>query len=195
MNNENPKVGVLIPGMGAVASTFICGVLACNKGLSKPIGSMTQMGSIRLGKRSEKRSPIIKDFAPVADMNNLVFGGWDISNENVYDVSIRSKVLDKTLLDQLKPELENINVFKAVFDKEYVRRLDGNWIKTGTSKMDLAEQVMNDIKSFNEKNNITSNVMIWCGSTEIYFEPSDVHSSIINLRKAFEMIVRLYLQA
>ena len=178
MKNKNSKVGVLIPGMGAVASTFICGVLACNKGLSKPIGSMTQMGSIRLGKKSEKRSPIIKDFAPVADMDNLVFGGWDISNENVYDVSIRSKVLDKTLLDQLKPELEDINVFKAVFDKEYVRRLDGNWIKTGTSKMDLAEQVMNDIKSFNEKNNITSNVMIWCGSTEIYFVPSDVHSSI-----------------
>ena len=188
MNNENSKVGVLIPGMGAVASTFIGGVLACNKGLSKPIGSMTQMGSIRLGKKSEKRSPIIKDFAPVADMNNLVFGGWDISNENVYDISIRSKVLDKTLLDQLKPELEDINVFKAVFDKEYVRRLDGNWIKTGTSKMDLAEQVMNDIKSFNEKNNITSNVMIWCGSTEIYFEPSDVHSSIDKFEEGLRMI-------
>jgi len=178
MNNKNSKVGVLIPGMGAVASTFICGVLACNKGLSKPIGSMTQMGSIRLGKKSEDRSPIIKDFAPVADMNNLVFGGWDINDENIYDVSIRSKVLEKTLLDQLRTELENINVFKAVFDKEYVRRLNGNWIKTGTSKMDLAEQVMDDIKSFNEKNDITSNVMIWCGSTEIYFKASDVHSSI-----------------
>ena len=97
--------------MGAVASTFICGVIACNKGLSKPIGSMTQMGSIRLGKRSEDRSPIVKDFVPVADMENLVFGGWDINDETVYDISIRSEVLDKTLLDEIKPELENINVF------------------------------------------------------------------------------------
>ena len=122
--------------------------------------------------------PIVKDFVPVADMENLVFGGWDINDENVYDISIRSEVLDKTLLDEIKPELENINVFKAVFDKEYVRRLEGDWVKTGSSKMDLAEQVMDDIKAFNEKNDISSNVMIWCGSTEIYFEPSDVHSSI-----------------
>ena len=178
MSKENSKIGVLIPGMGAVASTFICGVIACNKGLSKPIGSMTQMGSIRLGKRSEDRSPIVKDFVPVADMENLVFGGWDINDENVYDISIRSEVLEKTLLDQIKPELEKINVFKAVFDKAYVRRLEGNWIKTGSSKMDLANQVMDDIKIFNEKNDVSSNVMIWCGSTEIYFEPSEVHSSI-----------------
>ena len=178
MKNKNEKLGVLIPGMGAVASTFICGVIACNKGLSKPIGSMTQMGSIRLGKRTEDRSPIIKDFVSACDMKNLVFGGWDINDENVYEICIRSEVLDKTLLDKLKPELESINVFKAVFDKKYVRRLSGGWVKTGSSKMDLAEQVMDDIKKFNEMNRTTSNVMIWCGSTEIYFEPSEVHSSI-----------------
>ena len=178
MKNKNEQLGVLIPGMGAVASTFICGVIACNKGLSKPIGSMTQMGSIRLGKRTEDRSPIIKDFVSVCDMENLVFGGWDINDENVYEICIRSEVLDKTLLDKLKPELESINVFKAVFDKKYVRRLSGGWVKTGSSKMDLAEQVMDDIKKFNEMNRTTSNVMIWCGSTEIYFEPSEVHSSI-----------------
>ncbi len=178
MKNKNEKLGVLIPGMGAVASTFICGVIACNKGLSKPIGSMTQMGSIRLGKRTEDRSPIIKDFVSVCDMKNLVFGGWDINDENVYEICIRSEVLDKTLLDKLKPELESINVFKAVFDKKYVRRLSGDWVKTGSSKMGLAEQVMDDIKKFNEMNRTTSNVMIWCGSTEIYFEPSEVHSSI-----------------
>ena len=172
------RLGVLIPGMGSVASTFICGVIACNKGISKPIGSMTQMGSIRLGKRSEKRSPIIKDFVPISDMKDIVFGGWDINNENVYEISLRSKVLDKTLIDELKPELESINVYKAVFDHKYVRRLNGDWIKKGTSKMDLAEQVMDDIKNFNKLNDITSNVMIWCGSTEIYFEPSDVHSNI-----------------
>ena len=178
MKNKNEQLGVLIPGMGAVASTFICGVIACNKGLSKPIGSMTQMGSIRLGKRTEDRSPIIKDFVSVCDMENLVFGGWDINDENVYEICIRSEVLDKTLLDKLKPELESINVFKAVFDKKYVRRLSGGWVKTGSSKMDLAEQGMDDIKKFNEMNRTTSNVMIWCGSTEIYFEPSEVHSSI-----------------
>ena len=172
------KLGVLIPGMGSVASTFICGVLACNKGISKPIGSMTQMGSIRLGKRSENRSPIIKDFVPISDMKDIAFGGWDINDENIYEISLRSKVLDKTLLDELRPELESINVYKAVFDHKYVRRLNGDWIKKGTSKMDLAEQVMDDIKNFNKLNDITSNVMIWCGSTEIYFEPSDVHSNI-----------------
>ena len=172
------KLGVLIPGMGSVASTFICGVLACNKGISKPIGSMTQMGSIRLGKRSENRSPIIKDFVPISDMKDIAFGGWDINDENIYEISLHSKVLDKTLLDELRPELETINVYKAVFDHKYVRRLNGDWIKKGTSKMDLAEQVMDDIKNFNKLNDITSNVMIWCGSTEIYFEPSDVHSNI-----------------
>ena len=183
MENNNQKLGVLIPGMGAVASTFICGVIACNKGLSKPIGSMTQMGSIRLGKRTEGRSPIIKDFAPLCNMNNLVFGGWDINDENVYDISIRSEVLDKSLLEQLKPELESINVFKAVFDKKFVRRLSGDWLKTGSSKMDLADQVIEDIKNFNKKNEIASNVMIWCGSTEIYFEPSEVHSTIENFEE------------
>ena len=99
------KLGVLIPGMGSVASTFICGVLACNKGISKPIGSMTQMGSIRLGKRSEKRSPIIKDFVPISDMKDIAFGGWDINDENIYEISLRSKVLDKRLLNELRPEL------------------------------------------------------------------------------------------
>ena len=178
MKNNNEKLGILIPGMGAVASTFVCGVIACNKGLSKPIGSMTQMGSIRLGKRSENRSPLIKDFVPVADMKNLVFGGWDIADENLYETSIRSKVLETPLLEDLKLDLEKIRVFKAVFDQNYVRRLSGDWVKTGKNKMDLAEQVMDDIKEFNSNSGATSNVMIWCGSTEIYMKPSDVHSTL-----------------
>ena len=177
-SNKKEKLGVLIPGMGAVASTFICGVIACNKGLAKPIGSMSQMGSIRLGKRTEDRSPIIKDFAPLADLDNLVFGGWDIADENVYEISIRSEVLDKNLLNDLKSDLESINVYKAVFDEKFVRSLSGNWIKNGKNKMDLAEQVMDDIKHFNKTTGTTSNVMIWCGSTEVYMEPSDVHSSL-----------------
>ena len=177
-SNKKEKLGVLIPGMGAVASTFICGVIACNKGLAKPIGSMSQMGSIRLGKRTEDRSPIIKDFAPLADLDNLAFGGWDIADENVYEISIRSEVLDKNLLNDLKSDLESINVYKAVFDEKFVRRLSGNWIKNGKNKMDLAEQVMDDIKDFNKKSGATTNVMIWCGSTALYMEPSDVHSSL-----------------
>ncbi len=177
-SNKKEKLGVLIPGMGAVASTFICGVIACNKGLAKPIGSMSQMGSIRLGKRTEDRSPIIKDFAPLADLDNLAFGGWDIADENVYEISIRSEVLDKNLLNDLKSDLESINVYKAVFDEKFVRRLSGNWIKNGKNKMDLAEQVMDDIHDFNKTTGATSNVMIWCGSTEVYMEPSDVHSSL-----------------
>ena len=185
-NNNKEKLGVLIPGMGAVASTFICGVIACNKGLAKPIGSMSQMGSIRLGKRTEDRSPIIKDFAPLADLNNLVFGGWDIADENVYEISVRSEVLDKNLLNDLKSDLESINVYKAVFDERFVRRLSADWVKTGKNKMDLAEQVINDIKHFNKKSGATSNVMIWCGSTEIYLEPSDVHSSLSKFEEGLE---------
>jgi len=177
-NKNNEKLGILIPGMGAVASTFVCGVIACNKGLSKPIGSMTQMGSIRLGKRAENRSPIIKDFVPVASMENLVFGGWDIEDENLYETSIRSKVLEKALLEELKSDLESIKVFKAVFDNKFVRRLSGSWVKSGENKMDLANQVMDDIKEFNSNSGTKSNVMIWCGSTEIYIQPTDVHSSL-----------------
>ena len=176
--NNKSKLGVLIPGMGSVASTFICGVIACNKGLSKPIGSMTQMGSIRLGKRTESRNPLIKDFVPTVDMNDLVFTGWDINQENVYDIALKSKVLKNDLLEELKPHLQKINVLKGVFDKKYVRRLNGNWVKSGESKLDLAKQVMADIELFNESSGVDSNVMIWCGSTEVYMEPSEIHLSL-----------------
>ena len=179
MSEKNKeKLGVLIPGMGSVASTFICGVIACNRGLSKPIGSMTQMGSIRLGKRTEKRNPLVKDFVPTVDMNNLVFAGWDINQENVYDIALKSKVLKNDLLEELKPDLQKINVLKGVFDEKYVRRLNGDWIKSGENKLDLAKQVMADIKSFNESSGVDSNVMIWCGSTEVYMEPSEIHLSL-----------------
>ena len=172
------KLGVLIPGMGSVASTFICGVIACNRGLSKPIGSMTQMGSIRLGKRTESRNPLVKDFVPTVDMNNLVFTGWDINQDNVYDIALKSKVLKNDLLEELKPDLQKINVLKGVFDEKYVRRLNGDWIKSGENKLDLAKQVMADIESFNESSGVDSNVMIWCGSTEVYMEPSEIHLSL-----------------
>ncbi len=184
--NKKEKLGVLIPGMGSVASTFICGVLACNKNLAKPIGSMTQMGSIRLGKRTEDRTPLIKDFAKTVPMQNLVFGGWDINDENVYEIAIRSAVLEKNLLDELKADLEQIRVFKAVFDKNYVRRLNGDWIKKGENKLDLANQVIKDIEEFRNINGTSSNVMIWCGSTEIFMEKSDVHSDLSSFEKGLE---------
>ena len=184
--NKKEKLGVLIPGMGSVASTFICGVLACNKNLAKPVGSMTQVGSIRLGKRTEDRTPLIKDFAKTVPMKNLVFGGWDINDENVYEIAIRSAVLEKNLLDELKHDLEKIRVFKAVFDKNYVRRLNGGWIKKGKNKLDLANQVIKDIEEFKNINGTTSNVMIWCGSTEIFMEKSEVHSDLSSFEKGLE---------
>ena len=139
---------------------------------------MTQMGSIRLGKRTEKRNPLVKDFVPTVDMNNLVFTGWDINQENVYDIALKSKVLKNDLLEELKPDLQKINVLKGVFDEKYVRRLNGDWIKSGENKLDLAKQVMADIESFNESSGVDSNVMIWCGSTEVYMEPSEIHLSL-----------------
>ena len=139
---------------------------------------MTQMGSIRLGKRTEKRNPLVKDFVPTVDMNNLVFTGWDINQENVYDIALKSKVLKNDLLEELKPDLQKINVLKGVFDEKYVRRLNGDWIKSGQNKLDLAKQVMADIESFNETSGADSNVMIWCGSTEVYMEPSEIHLSL-----------------
>ena len=172
------KLGVLIPGMGAVASTFIAGVEAIKQGIAKPIGSMTQMGTIRLGKRTENRSPIIKDFVPLFDFDKLVFGGWDINEENLYEIALRNGVLEKTLIDSVRKPLEDYTVMKGVFDKKYVKKLDGDWVKNGKNKMDLAKQIMDDIYSFNSENNVIDNVMIWCGSTEIFLEPSDVHSSL-----------------
>jgi len=172
------KLGVLIPGVGAVASTFSAGIETIKQGMAKPVGSLTQMGTIRLGKRTEDRNPIVKDFVPLFDLEDMVFGGWDINRENFYEISKRSAVLDNELLEKLRPKLEQSEVMKAVFSKNYVRKLDGEWIKTGKNKMDLAEQLMDDIKLFIKKNETTSNVMIWCGSTEIYIEPSEVHSSL-----------------
>ena len=172
------KLGVLIPGMGAVASTFIAGVEAIKQGVAKPIGSMTQMGTIRLGKRTEKHSPIIKDFVPLVDFDNLVFGGWDINKENLYEIALRNGVLEEKLIDSVREPLEDYTVMKGVFDKKYVKKLDGDWVKSGTNKMDLAKQIIDDIHLYNSENNVTNNVMVWCGSTEIFLESADVHSSL-----------------
>lgn len=177
------NLGILTPGMGAVATTFMAGVLSIRKGLSEPIGSLTQMGTIRLGKRTEKRNPLIKDFIPLNPLENVVLGGWDIFEDNAYEAAMHAKVIDKDLLNELKEELEQIKPMKAVFDKKYVKRLEGTHVKTGATKMELAEAIMEDIRQFRKTNNCDRVVMVWCGSTEIYIEEGEVHSTIEKLEE------------
>lgn len=172
------KLGILTPGMGAVATTFIAGVIAARRGIALPIGSLTQLGTIRLGKRTEYRTPRIKDFVPLSQLEDIVFGGWDIFSDNVYEAALISKVLERSLLDELKSELSQIQPMPAVFDKQYVRNLDGTNVKTGKNKMELAEQLMDDIRQFKAKNQCERLVMVWCASTEAYTETSDVHQTL-----------------
>lgn len=180
LNIEEPKgrLGILLPGLGAVATTFIAGVITIRKGLAKPIGSLTQMGTIRLGKRTERRIPAIKDFVPLSGLDDLVFGGWDIFEDNVYEAALKAGVLTEPLLNSIKDELETISPMRAVFDRAYVKRLNGKFIKEGKTKMDLAEQLKEDIRRFKEKNQCKQMVMIWCGSTEVYLKPQPVHESL-----------------
>jgi myo-inositol-1-phosphate synthase len=180
------KLGILTPGLGAVATTFIAGVIAARKGLGQPIGSLTQMGSIRLGKRTDNRQPKIKDFAPLASLDQIVFGGWDIFEDNVYEAATHAKVLDQPMIDALRPELEQIKPMSAVFDSRYVRNISGPNVKSGATKMDLAEQLMADIRNFKEKNGCERLVIVWCASTEAYIEAGDVHASV----EAFEQGLR-----
>ncbi len=180
------KLGILIPGLGAVATTLIAGVEAVKKGLAKPIGSLTQMGSIRLGKRTEERYPKIKDFVPLADLQDVAFGGWDVYEDNVYDAAMKAKVLEADLLNAIRPELEALVPMKAAFDKRYVKNLDGTNIKEFSSKKDLADQVREDIRNFKAANNCTRMVMVWCGSTEIYMKESEVHQSIAAFEAGLE---------
>ena len=172
------KLGILTPGMGAVATTFMAGVIAINKGLAKPIGSVSQMGNIRLGKRTENRMPLIKDFVPLANLQDIVFGGWDLYEDNVYQAAAHAKVLEPAMLEAIRPELEAIRPMKAVFDKRFVKNLDGTYVKTGATKWDLAKQVMDDIENFKDLHDLNRVVLVWCGSTEIYFEASAVHETV-----------------
>ncbi|OWY19704.1 inositol-3-phosphate synthase [Sphingobacteriales bacterium UPWRP_1] len=178
IKNPNGKLGILTPGMGAVATTFIAGVIAARKGIALPIGSLTQMGVIRLGKRTDGRSPLIKDFVPLANLNDIVFGGWDVYADDVYHAALEAQVLDERLITQLKDELQQIKPMTAVFDKTYVRNLSGTNVKKGTSKMDLANQLMEDIRRFKKENNCDRLVMVWCASTEAYIETSEIHQTL-----------------
>jgi myo-inositol-1-phosphate synthase len=180
------KLGVLLVGLGAVSTTFIAGVQAIRKGIAQPIGSLTQMGTIRLGKRTEGRSPMIRDFVPLASLDQLVFGAWDIFEENCYEAARTAGVLEPNLLERIKPELETIAPWPAVFDRRYVKRLDGPNVKRGANKRDLAEQVRADIQKFKSTHGLDRLVMIWCGSTEVYMTESETHASLGNLERGLE---------
>lgn len=177
------KLGVLLPGMsGAVSTTFMTGVEAIKSGLGKPIGSLTQLGTIRLGKRTDKKSPLIKDFIGLHDIDNIEFAGWDIFADNCYEACLKAGVLDKELVDNLKDTLEDIEPMSAVFSRKYVKNLNGKHLKKGKTKMDLAEQLIDDIKTFKKKSGVDRLVMVWCGSTEVFIQASEVHRTI----KSFE---------
>jgi len=180
------RLGILIPGLGAVATTFIAGVEAVKKGIAKPIGSLTQMGNIRVGKRTENRFPAINEFVPLAQLSDIAFGGWDIYEDNVFEAALNAKVLDLPLLHSIKTELEAIKPMKAVFDRSYVSNLDGINVKTGATKYDLAMQVIDDIENFKLVNNCNRVVIVWCGSTEKYIEATDIHSTIEKFEAALK---------
>ncbi len=176
------RLGVLTPGMGAVATTTYAGVFSVRKGLAKPIGSLTQMGHIRLGKRTEKRNPLVKEFVPLADLDALVFGGWDPIPDNAYQAALKAGVLEERHLLPVRDELEALRPMPAVFDQTYVKKLDGPNVKNGASKWDLAQQLMEDIDRFKAENRCDRVVMVWCGSTEAYRELGEPHRSL----QAFE---------
>jgi myo-inositol-1-phosphate synthase len=180
----NGKLGIMIPGMGSVATTLMAGVEAVRKGIAKPIGSLTQMGTVRLGKRTDARSPLIKDFVPLARLENLCFTGWDIFADDMFEAARTARVLDKEQLETIRPFLEGIRPMPAVFDQHYVKRLNGCNVKKGKNKRDLAEQLRADIQAY--KKVTQRQVMIWCGSTEIFLKPTAVHSSLTAFEKGLE---------
>ncbi len=177
-------LGVLLVGMGAVSTTTIAGVLAIRRGLAKPIGSLTQMGTIRLGKRTENRVPKIKDFVPLADLDDIVFGAWDIFPDSAYEAALHAGVLEKSDVEDLREQLESLKPMTAVFSQNYVKRLNGTNVKEGKNKMELAEQVMADIARFKVEKECERLVIVWAASTEIFLEPSEVHQSLEAFEKA-----------
>jgi len=180
------KLGVLLAGLGAVSTTFIAGVEAVRKGLALPIGSLTQMGTIRLGKRTENRTPPVKDFVPLASLGDLVFGGWDIFEDDCYEAARHAGVLEASLLEKVRPELSAVKPWTAVFDRQYVKRLDGPNVKKGKSKKDLAEQLRADIRRFKADHGLDRMVMVWCGSTEVFMTQAPAHETIEAFERALE---------
>ncbi len=180
------KLGILTPGMGAVSTTFMAGVELVRRGLSNPVGSLTQLGAIRLGKRTEGRSPMIKDFVPLAGLNDIVFGGWDVYPDNAYEAAKNAGVLSPEHLSKVKKFLSGIKPMKAAFDRNYCRNLDGTHVKKAKNKYDLALQIKQDIADFKKKTKVNRIVVIWCGSTEIFLTPQDVHSTIAKFEQGMK---------
>jgi myo-inositol-1-phosphate synthase len=171
------KLGILVPGMGAVATTFMAGVELVRKKQAQPVGSLTQMATIRLGKRTDGRSPKIKDFVKLARLDDIVFGGWDIFPDSAYEAAAKAGVLDAHHLALVKSFLSKIKPMTAAFDHEYVKMLDGKNVKKGKTKYDIALQVKDDIAKFKKKHGCSRLVMLWCGSTEVFMKPHEVHST------------------
>ncbi len=172
------KLAVLLPGLGAVSTTFIAGVMLSRRGLGAPIGSLTQLGTIRLGKRTDNRSPHVKDFLPLAGLDQLEFGGWDLFPEDAYEAAKHAAVLEPHHLAQVREELTQVRPMSAVFYPEYVKRLHGTHLKTGKSKAEMVEQVRDDIRTFKRDKGCSRAVAVWCGSTEVYIAPGDVHKDV-----------------
>jgi myo-inositol-1-phosphate synthase len=170
--------------LGAVSTTTVAGVEAIRKGSAAAIGSLTQMGTIRLGKRTENRVPKIKDFVPLADLNDIVFGAWDIFPDSAYEAALHAGVLVKSDVEDLREQLESLKPMAAVFSQDYVKRLNGTNIKEGKNKMELAEQLMADIQRFKEEKGCERLVMVWAASTEVFLAPSEVHQTIEAFEKA-----------
>lgn len=187
VKEANGKLGVLVVGVGgAVASTFIVGTLAVRKGLAKPIGSITQLATMRLGKRNENRFPKIKDVVPLAKLDDIVFGGWDIFEENVYEAAKNAEVLLQKDLDGVKDELQAIKPMKAAFDQNFVKRLHGTWVKDAANRWELVQQLREDIRNFKAENKCDRVVVIWCASTEVYLPMGEVHKDLAKLEQAMK---------
>ncbi len=177
------KLGVLLPGMGAVGTTFIAGTMLARRGLASPIGSLTQMGTLRLGRRTDARAPLIRDFVPLAGVDDLVFGGWDLFSANAYDAALEADVLSAKHLDAVRDELSAIEPMESVFFPEFVKRLRAENAKVGADKMELAEAVREDIRRFKRAHGVDRCVAVWCGSTEVFRERTEVHASLSNFEE------------
>jgi myo-inositol-1-phosphate synthase len=180
------KLGVLLVGLGAVSTTTIAGVLAIRKGFAKPIGSLTQMGTVRLGKRTEGRSPKISEVVPIASLDDLVFGAWDIFEDDSFAAARTAGVIEPSLLEKVRPELEQIRPWSAVFDQRYVKRLEGPNVKKGANKKILADALGDDIRRFKQEHHLDRLVMVWCGSTEVFMTESAAHQTVESFERALE---------
>jgi myo-inositol-1-phosphate synthase len=180
------KLGILTPGMGAVSTTLMAGVELVRHGASSPVGSLTQMGTIRLGKRTEARVPKIKDLVPLAELKDLVFGAWDVYPDDAYQAAAKAGVLDARDLAKVQKFLKDIRPMKAAFDQNYVKNLQGTNVKKGKTKFDLAEQIREDIRDFKKKNKVDRLVMVWCASTEVFMKAEAVHQDMASFEKAMK---------